>query len=192
MDGSRAVVRGEKVWLRAFEEADLDAYWTAVSDADVSHWAGYVSPPSRAGIRSWYENRVCKEHGKEAFYFVISPIGSDEYVGTIWLWNFDSRIGGPELSIYLSDPGRWGQGLGTDAVNALVDFAFGSLDVHRIWLFTSAKNPRSARSFAKAGFVEEGTIRQNQRRRGEMIDSILMSMLRSEWSDLDRPRGWDH
>jgi RimJ/RimL family protein N-acetyltransferase len=191
VDGARAIARGEKVWLRAFEAGDLEPYWAAVNNVDVAYRAGYVAPTSRDGVRDWYESKVRREQGQAAFYFVISPIGSDDFVGSIWLWQFDSRLGGPELSIFIADPARWGQGLGVDAVNAMMDFAFGSLDLERVWLFTDADNPRSIKAFAKAGFVEEGTLRQSSRGRGARGDSILMGMLRSDWAALDRKRSWE-
>ena len=37
----------------------------------------------------------------------------------------------------------WGKGYGTDAVNAIVDFAFGQLRLERVWLDTDAHNLRA-------------------------------------------------
>jgi hypothetical protein len=33
-DGARAIVRGERVWLRPFEPADLDAYHRFINDVE--------------------------------------------------------------------------------------------------------------------------------------------------------------
>jgi RimJ/RimL family protein N-acetyltransferase len=191
MDGSRAFARGENVWLRAFEDADLESYWAALNDADVAQWGGYVAPPSRMGLRGWYDQKIRMEDGRIAHYFVISPIGSDDFIGSIWLWNFDNRIGGPEVSSFISDRDRWGQGLGTDAVNAVTDFGFGSLSIDRIWLTTLVENQRAVRSFEKAGFVSEGILRKNDLRHGELVDSRMMSMVRSDWEALERKRSWE-
>lgn len=191
MDGSRAIARGKDVWLRAFEEDDLESYWAAINDADVAQWGGYVAPPSRTGVRGWYDQKIRMEDGRVAYYLVIAPIGSEDFIGSIWLWNFENRIGGPELSVFISDPDRWGQGLGTDAINALTDFAFGSLSIDRIWITTLAENHRAVRAFEKAGFVTEGILRKNDLRRGELADSRMMSMLRSDWEALERKRSWE-
>ena len=190
--GSRSIVRGAKVWLRAFEETDLDAYQSAVNDIDVAYWAGYVAPQSSARIRDWYESRVRPQHGKDAYFFVISPLGSRDFMGTIWLWNFDSRLGGAELSLFIADPFHWGKGAGTDAVNALVDFAFGFLTISRIWLYTSVENERAKHAFEKAGFLVEGKIRGHHIRRGKTFDSYQMSILRTDWESLDRLRSWEY
>ena len=189
--GERAIARGEKVWLRAFTEDDLTSYMKAVNDAEVAFLAGYVGPANEASVRSFYEKYIVGRHGDE-YFLVISPLESDDFIGTCWLWNFDSRIGGPEYSIYLSEPGRWGKGVGTDATNAMLDLGFGFREINRVWLYTDASNPRSRRSFEKSGFQVEGTARKNVIRRGAYTDSVVMSILREEWDALDRPKSWDY
>lgn len=93
--------------------------------------------------------RVRASHGRDAYFFVVSPLASDEFAGTVWLWNLDSRLGGVELSVFLAGPERWGRGLGTDALNAALDFGFGFTDVERIWLATDASNVRAQRAFER-------------------------------------------
>lgn len=190
--GERALVRGEQVWLRAFEREDLAAYQAAITDVEVALHAGYISVAGSDGVADWYENRVRPRHGKDEWFFVISPLGSREFTGSCWLWNFDSRLGGAELSIFVADPERWGAGLGTDAVKATLDFAFGFIDLlERVWLTTDADNRRAQRAFEKAGFRTDGRVRRHVRRRGQWIDSVLMSVLREEWEALTRPRSWE-
>lgn len=192
MIGSRSIARGSKIWLRAFEHTDLDAYKSAINDVDVAYWAGYIAPQSSDKVYDWYENRVRVQHGKDAYFFVISPLSSNEFIGTIWLWNFDSRLGGAELSIFIANQSYWGTGIGTDAVNALVDFAFGFLTIERIWLYTSEENERAKHAFEKSGFVVEGKIRGHHIRRGKLFDSFQMSMLRSDWKSLKRIHSWEY
>jgi [ribosomal protein S5]-alanine N-acetyltransferase len=186
------IVRGEKVWLRAFAQSDLPAYHKAVNDSEVAFWAGYTAPLGMDQVNAWYEKRVKGEHGSSAYYFAICPLGSDEFIGTAWLWNLDSRIGGAEFSIFIAEPGRWAAGTGTDALRAVTDFGFGFLELDRIWLLTSAENTRAQRSFEKAGFVREGVLRGHHYRRGRLVEAVIMGMLRGDWQALDRPRSWDY
>ncbi len=190
--GPRPTVRGERVRLRAFERADLDAYYRAVNDPDVSFWAGYGGVPlSRDDVESWYDNAVKGKH--ESSYFVISPLDGDDFIGTVWVWRSEgSRVSGLELSIFVAEPQRWGTGIGTDAINAALDATFGSRFVDRVWLTTSADNARALRAFEKAGFVREGVLRRANRVRGQLVDAVVMSIMRDEWERLDRPRSWDY
>jgi len=188
---NKPLIRGDKVWLRAYEQEDLQAHWLAVNNGDVTYFTGYIAPQSVHDVQDWYETKV-RGDDKQKYFFVISPLGSAEFLGSVMLWNFESRLGGPELGIFLSDKESWGKGLGTDAVNAMLDFGFGSLAIHRVWLTTSARNDRAQRSFQKAGFSLEATIREHILQHGRYHDSLLMSILRGEWEKLERPRSWDY
>ena len=188
MSASNPIVRGELCWLRRFERADLAHYKAAVNEVSVSWWAGYGEPHNDAMVEQFYENRLTGDE----YFFVISPLGSDDFLGTIWLWNLNGRLGGAELSMFIAAGGDRGRGLGRDAIGAVLDFGFGHLDLYRIWLTTRAENERAQRAFAAAGFAEEGRIRGHGMARGERYDSVQMSILRPDWEALDRPRGWDH
>jgi RimJ/RimL family protein N-acetyltransferase len=58
-----------------------------------------------------------------------------------------------ELSIVLGEPSSWGQGLGTEAMELLLSFAFGPLGLRRVWLIVRADNQRALRLFRRMGFV---------------------------------------
>jgi RimJ/RimL family protein N-acetyltransferase len=189
MTSDAPFIRGEKVWLRAYRKEDLAAYERFVTSRD-AQWAGYSAPYSRDGIADWYEKSIRARHGTDAYYFVVSPLGSDEFIGTTWLWNYDSRLSGPEFSIFMT-AAQWGTGVGTDAVNATLDLAYGFTDADRIWLVTLVRNERAQRSFEKAGFSREGVVRKYHMYRGGFEDGVLMSILRADWEALERPRSWD-
>jgi RimJ/RimL family protein N-acetyltransferase len=187
-----AYPRGEKVWLRAYERDDVDAYLEGANSAETGILAGYNGTLGRYHAEKWVEKRPLEGHGHGEWYWVISPIGSREYLGTIWLWNRENRLGGMELSIFVRASAGHGRGLGTDAIRAALDFGFGTTDTERIWMFTFAGNTRSQAAFAKAGFQQDGVIRHIGRSNGQWIDAVMMSILREEWEAQDRKRSWDH
>lgn len=182
-------IRGQRVWLRALERSDLAPYRRAANSVSVGTWAGYPFPLGSDTADRWYEH-VKEHHGRDEYFFAISPLGSDEFIGTVWLWSAASRLAGLELSIMVTPEAGLDQGIGSDAANAALDFIFGSYDVERIWLTTEAENLRAQRAFEKAGFQIEGTIRHHFRRAGRWRDSLLMAVVRSDWEALERPRSW--
>jgi RimJ/RimL family protein N-acetyltransferase len=104
----------------------------------------------------------------------------------------DRDNGTAGVGIAIGDKPLWGKGLGTDAMNALVDFGFGELRLERIWLDVYDFNKRAQRSYEKAGFKVEGVQRHAHYSRGTYQDVVLMSMLRDEWTALDRKHSWDY
>ena len=191
MAADDARIRGRRVWLRALESADLPAYKAAANSVEVGAWAGYPWPMSDASVERWFA-RVQERHGDGEYWFAISPLGSDEFVGTVWLWSKGSRLDGLELSVFVTEEAGLGRGTGSDAIDAALDFIFGSDETERVWLTTEAENGRALRAFEKCGFQVDGTIRHHFRRAGVWRDSALMAITRADWEALDRPRSWDH
>lgn len=58
-----------------------------------------------------------------------------------------------EVSIVLGEPASWEQGLGTEAMQLLLEFAFGPLGLSRVWLMVRADNQRAVSLFTRMGFV---------------------------------------
>ena len=174
-------IRGEKVWLRAMERDDLDAYLRAINDAELGFMAGYQFPHGKLATERWYENLMTEHHGKDGYYFTICTLADDQLVGFTWLWHLDLVNGGAEFSICLATGDCLNQGYGGDTARAVQDFGFGEVRLERIYLYVNAENPRAIHCYEKAGFVVEGTLRHTRRKRGRMTDGLLMSMLREEW-----------
>ena len=51
-------------------------------------------------------------------------------------------------------------------------------------------NERAIKSYTKAGFVVEGILRHDRRHHGKFVNSIMMLLLREEWSALSRAKSW--
>ena len=71
-----------------------------------------------------------------------------------------------------------GRGYGTDAVRALVRFGFDQMNLHRVWLQAFAFNPAGLAAYRKAGFVEEGRLREELYQDGGYHDVVVMGVVR--------------
>ncbi|MDQ2965105.1 MAG: GNAT family N-acetyltransferase [Chloroflexota bacterium] len=125
---------------------------------------------------------MLEQQGKTAWFFLICRRGEDTPIGTTGLFNVDLTNGSAGIGISLGDPSDTGQGLGTDALEALVDFGFGRLRLERMWLDVYEFNERAIRSYEKAGFVREGAARHGAYRDGRFVDLVSMAILRDEWA----------
>lgn len=73
-----------------------------------------------------------------------------------------------------------GNGVGTAAHRAIVDYLFRHTPVVRIEAGTEFGNTGERRALERAGFTHEGTLRQAVFRDGRWRDSTIYSILRSE------------
>jgi RimJ/RimL family protein N-acetyltransferase len=185
------VIRGEQVYLRAPDRADIPLFVRWFNDGETLSYVAMRAPMSEAMEERWF-NGLLDDQGKERFLFVIARLADGLPIGNCGLFNIDNVNGNAGIGITIGEKELWGQGFGTDAMNALVDFGFGQLRMERLWLEVYDFNTRARRSYEKCGFVLEGTERHAIFKLGRFHDVQLMSILRDEWLALERPKSWDH
>jgi ribosomal-protein-alanine N-acetyltransferase len=100
--------------------------------------------------------------------------GSDELVGSIGYYRL---VDGPprqaEIGYDLVQE-RWGWGIMTEALMAMVSYCTGVLGVERLEALVLLDNERSARLLERAGFRREGVLREHGTNElGETCDEIL-------------------
>lgn len=74
----------------------------------------------------------------------------------------------------------WGRGIGTEAARAVLDFAFDSLGLHRVWATADPENTASIRVLEKLGMRREGILRRNVFVRGAFRDSAVYAITEEE------------
>lgn len=123
-----------------------------------------------------YLRKVAEEGPKQSFCLEVEGRAA----GAIGL-RFESDIHRltAELGYWLGEP-FWGRGIMSEAVIALVDYAFRNFALQRIFASVFANNPGSARVLEKAGFQFEGVMRRNVVKEGRILDSLLYAKLRDE------------
>lgn len=178
------------MFLRPMEPEDVELVHAWQEDGEHRRLMG--DPPRSLAMRRRRFDELLSQQGGDVFSFVICRIEDGQAVGRTDLFSVDRLNGVAAFGIGIGEPERWGKGFGTDAVNALVDFAFGELRLERVWLSTDAANTRAQRAYAKAGFVVEARRRHAWVENGRMLDEIRMSLLREEWLSLSRKRSWDY
>ena len=184
------IIRGERVFLRAGERSDIPNFVRWLSDGETTSYLSMRSPMSVAMEEKWFEDMLSRQ-GKDAYHFVICMLEDNRPIGTLALFDIDQVNGHAGIGISIGEKDLWGQGLGTDAMNALVDFGFGMLRLERLWLEVYDFNSRARRSYDKCGFVLEGVERHAVYKQGRDVDVQLMSILRDEWAALPRKKSWD-
>ena len=119
---------------------------------------------------------------------IFKAVAGGEVVGHIELDAIDSRNRSARMSrVLIADVWR-GRGAGSSMVQALLEFGFGELGLHRIDLVVFDFNLTAIACYEKAGFVREGRIR-DARRMGDGYWSLYqMSMLENEWRNRPRAR----
>ena len=100
-------------------------------------------------------------------------------IGTCSLFRFDRQCRRAELGYGIRSD-CWRQGYMTEAVTALIDYAFGELKLNRLEADLDPDNLASARSLEKLGFTREGYLRGRWIVGGKVSDSVIYGLLAND------------
>jgi ribosomal-protein-alanine N-acetyltransferase len=89
---------------------------------------------------------------------------------------------------YWMDVDHQGQGMVTEAITAVLDFAFGAAGLHRVQAAIMPRNARSLRVIEKLGFRKEGYAERYLQIAGRWEDHILFAKTREEHRVVTNPR----
>jgi RimJ/RimL family protein N-acetyltransferase len=183
-------LRSKRIYLRPAERSDLELFVRWFADGEITRHLMARAPFSMAMEEKWFE-RMVERQGVTDYHFVICLLPDGRPIGTVGLHNLDLENGSAAYGISIGEKAEWDKGYGTETLAAISDFGFGQLRLERIWLEVYAPNARARRSYEKAGFVVEGTLRRSHFQDGEHLDVLMMSQLREEWMAQERPRSWE-
>ena len=100
-----------------------------------------------------------------------------KHIGNCMCYDIDTVKGEAEVGIMIGDRSYWDSGYGSDALATLVNYAFRTLSLKRLYLHTLDWNERARQSFIKVGFRELKLVCRKDKK------FISMEVLRSEWED---------
>lgn len=101
----------------------------------------------------------------------------NKHIGNIKLgpihWNH--RLG--DIGIMIGDKTSWGKGYASEAIGLLTNFAFNTLNLHKVTAGAYKNNIGSGKAFQNAGFYEEGVRKKHFSHKGRYIDVVLMAKI---------------
>ncbi|MCH8999079.1 MAG: GNAT family N-acetyltransferase [Proteobacteria bacterium] len=176
----------DRVYLRYPVQSDWRA-WSALradSQAFLASWEPTWARDalSRGAFRRrlktyWAEMRQGVTHS-----FLIFRAADDVLLGGVTLSNLRRGVAQTATLGYWIGAVHARQGYVTEALWAVLEYAFQRLGLHRVEAACLLGNEASRRLLLKSGFQEEGYAREYLRINGSWQDHQLFAILRSEFS----------
>lgn len=105
-----------------------------------------------------------------------------EFIGTVGLHDIDWVNESLRLGIIIFNKNYWQKGFGKETIDLILRFVLEELGMNKVYLTARADNESAIRVYEKLGFQREGVMRKEYKvKKGEYIDLLRMSILRSEW-----------
>lgn len=122
-----------------------------------------------------------------ATYFLAEPVGkyaivlkeSKKMIGTIDL-RIQVDTKSAELG-YVLNQRYWKKGYMTESAQLLVDFAFKTLKLERVWSMHDMDNQDSGNVMKRLGMTYEGTLRKNRYHKNKWTNDCYYSILKEEY-----------
>ena len=176
--------------LQVFADQDIDRLLGWIDSREfLMQWAG-------PGFSFPLDSDQFREHllqtggpDPKLMAFKMVDTASQAMVGYLELAGIDRSSRTAMLARILVGPKELrGNGIGTQAVRAVLRIAFGQLGLHRVGLGVFDFNRSAIACYEKAGFRHEGVLRDARSVGGEYWSLCVMGILESEWrSSLERP-----
>lgn len=181
------VIETTRLRLRWLEPGDRADIFDLFSDPQAMR---YWSTPPMAEIQQAQAliTRAIEDYASgSGLRLALESRETSRVVGTCSLFSFQSGSRRAEIG-YMLGRRYWGQGLMGEALNALVDYAFTTMDLNRLEADIDPRNSRSRHSLIKLGFSKEGLLRERWIVNGEVTDSEVYGLLSADWRSPDNKR----
>ena len=170
--------KGKRVILRPVCEDDVRRCLIWINDPEVTQFLATNLPLFLEEEKEWLRKR--HENKDKDLAFAIETIDG-EHIGNVGLHRISWINRHASFGIAIGNKEYWGDGYGTDATMTILEYAFNSLNLHKVSLSVLSSNPRGHKCYLKCGFVDEGCRKEQHFSNGQWVDEIMMSCFREGW-----------
>jgi len=178
MPAEAPTLETERLVLRPFSPLDAPAVQRLAGEKAIADTTLNIPHPYGDGMaEAWIGSHQEALARGESLVFAVTLAG-EGLIGAIGL-NLDPANRRGELGYWIAIP-HWGRGFATEAVKAVIRYAFRTLGLNRIEANHLTRNPASGRVMAKAGMRLEGVHRQHILKNGVFEDLARYAILAAD------------
>jgi len=159
--------------LRPWHINDLDSLVKYANNPNIAKYLtdGFPHPYSKENGKIFIKNATADD---PIHIFAIDING--EAVGGIGIHpQMDIQKKNAELGYWLAEP-FWGKGIMTNAIKQIVDFAFSTYEINRVFARPFGNNPGSQKILKKNGFVLEARFDKTLIKNGQLLDELIYAI----------------
>ena len=173
------IIQTARLTLRPFQTSDAEAmYKNWCSDPEVSKYVTWETHKNVIETKTILKDWIAQYERPDYYNWAMEYEG--EVIGNI---NANAKSGYSMAEIgYCMSRRFWNQGFMSEAAEAVTDFLFRDVGLHRLLIRNVRENPASGKVAEKCGYTLEGVERElHFGRDGKYHDIEARSLLREEW-----------
>lgn len=173
-------LKGKNIYLSPLTESDItDDYVSWLNDEEVCRDNSHATFPNTREKTLAYVESVSRSNREVVL--AIRWRKSGKHIGNIALQRINWVNRSAELAIIIGDKSFWGKGVGTEAYNLMIGYAFERLNLNRISSGQTLQNKAMISVCIKCGMKKEGVSRETMFKEGKYLDTVTYSILAGEY-----------
>lgn len=166
-----------KFYLTPISLNHLDDLFILFQDKELCHFYGIKQHSSRNQTAAKIQLNIKQLENKSGFHFSIINNETNEAIGQIGLNNLKQNESG-EIGFGLRSDFK-GQGIMSDAVNKVLDYAFSKYQLNRIEAQTDPNNLGCIRVLEQNNFKKEDHLKKDFFAHGKFYDTLIFGILKT-------------
>ncbi len=171
---------GDRLRLRGLTEEDTADMHTLYSDEVAMAYWGTPATSTIEESRQLVLRDIRAVDNGSALFWAIEWKATGAVIGKCTLWQYSENNQRAEVG-YILNRQYWRMGLMTEALEAMIGYAFSGLGLHRLEADTDSNNTASLALLEKLGFQREGFFRERWYVNGQRQDSVMLGLLVQDW-----------
>jgi len=166
--------------MRELNKSDAEPLVAILNDEEVRRWLFSETPVTLRQERGYIKSMRKQFLKGRLVNWIICDKITGTSMGCIGLQPINRAHNSAGAGFFLSRD-FWGKGYITEALEAVLGYAFETLDLNRVTAGHFAGNDASGRVQQKCGMQYEGTHRKAFRKNGEYSDELMYAIIRDDW-----------
>ena len=178
------ILENEKIILKPLEETDFEKLLVfSLNEPEIWKYS-LVDAIGENGLKNYINLALQGRNNKNEYPFVVIEKESNKIIGSTRFYDIQLNNKTSQLGFTWYGKEFQGTGVNKHCKYLLLKFAFEKIGFERIEFRADNNNERSIRAMKSIGCTIEGILRSNDvRPDGNRRDSIILSILKSEWYD---------
>ena len=170
----------ERMDLTAFTPADAEALFQMRSNPTVMQYIQRPRPKSVADVKPYLQRLIDDAINNKGITWAMRLKGTNRLIGTAGFWQIDEVNYRAEIG-YAMEPEFQGQGLMSEVLIKIIDYAFREMKLHSLMGNTHPDNKKSQAILQRMGFQQEAHHREDYYFEGAFYDSVKFGLLERDY-----------
>lgn len=160
------------IGIRKWQTSDLENLVRYANNKNISDKLADAFPyPYTKEFGMRFIEKVSTEDPTKIFAITLE----DNAVGSIGIFpDTDIHRRNAAIAYWVAEP-YWGRGIAVKAIALIMDYAFRTFDIVRVYAKPYGGNPNSHKVLEKAGFELEATLKNAVYKNGQYLDELIYS-----------------